>query len=117
MDIKSNSLGTQVNRQEGVKSKERVKEAVVKEEDPEVKAKNADYKVSVSKEASEKKKLMEQILEVVKSTPDVREEKVNKIKEMIKKGQYELDAGKIADGILREAVREKLATDSTKMME
>ncbi|MFZ9518991.1 MAG: flagellar biosynthesis anti-sigma factor FlgM [Silvanigrellaceae bacterium] len=49
--------------------------------------------------------------QVVDSTPDVREDKVAKFKSMIERGEYKPDAGKIADGILSEALRDELSKD------
>lgn len=49
--------------------------------------------------------------QVVDQTPDVREDKVAKFKSMIERGEYKPDAGKIADGILAEAVRDELSKD------
>ncbi len=37
---------------------------------------------------------------IAKSTPDVRENKVNEIQELIKSGNYQVDLSKIADKIL-----------------
>ncbi len=37
---------------------------------------------------------------VAKNTPDIRENKVNEIKELIKSGKYEIDFSKIADKML-----------------
>lgn len=49
--------------------------------------------------------------QVVDSTPDVREDKVAKFKSMIERGEYKPDAGKIADSILAEAIRDELSKD------
>lgn len=49
--------------------------------------------------------------QVVESTPDVREDKVAKFKSMIERGEYKPDAGKIADGILSEAIRDELSKE------
>lgn len=49
--------------------------------------------------------------QVVDSTPDVREDKVAKFKSMIERGEYKPDAGKIADGILSEAIRDELSKE------
>lgn len=52
---------------------------------------------------------MAQAKKIVDETPDVREDKVAHFKELIAKGEYKADAGKIADGILSEAIREELS--------
>ena len=49
--------------------------------------------------------------QVVDSTPDIREDKVAKFKSMIERGEYKPDAGKIADGILAEAIRDELSKE------
>lgn len=46
---------------------------------------------------------------VVDETPDVREDKVAKFKDLIAKGEYKPDAAKITTGIVKEAVRDELA--------
>jgi negative regulator of flagellin synthesis FlgM len=48
---------------------------------------------------------------VVENTPDVREDKVAFFRKAIESGEYKADAGKIADGILNEAIRDELAKD------
>ncbi|BBH52354.1 flagellar biosynthesis anti-sigma factor FlgM [Fluviispira sanaruensis] len=48
---------------------------------------------------------------IAEDTPDVREDKVAQFKEQINKGEYKPDSGKIADGILREAIRDEIAKD------
>ncbi|MBM3380984.1 MAG: flagellar biosynthesis anti-sigma factor FlgM [Betaproteobacteria bacterium] len=49
--------------------------------------------------------------QVVENTPDIREDKVAKFKAMIERGEYKPDAGKIADSILAEAMRDELSKD------
>lgn len=46
---------------------------------------------------------------VAEATPEVREDKVAKYKDLIAKGEYKADSGKIADGILREAIKDDLS--------
>jgi negative regulator of flagellin synthesis FlgM len=45
----------------------------------------------------------------VRDTPDVREDKVEHFRRAIQSGEYKPDAGKIADGIAREAIRDELS--------
>ncbi len=68
-----------------------------------------DWSVSLSPQAKEKAEARSRALEIAKNTPDVRAERVAQLKEQIKSGQYKLDSGNIADGILREAVRDEIA--------
>ena len=46
---------------------------------------------------------------IAKSTPDMREDRISELKAKIANGSYEVDSGKIADGMMREAVIEHLA--------
>jgi len=65
--------------------------------------------VSVSDQGRELSEARRKAFEIAKSTPDVREDRVAELKARIADGKYEVDSGKIADGMLREAVKEKLA--------
>jgi negative regulator of flagellin synthesis FlgM len=47
----------------------------------------------------------------VRETPDVREDKVEHYKKLIQNGEYKVDAGKVADGIAREAIRDDLSSE------
>lgn len=58
---------------------------------------------------SAKAKEMSKAMNAVKNAPDVREDKVEKYKAMIASGEYKPDAGKIADGIAKEALRDEVA--------
>lgn len=53
---------------------------------------------------SPRAKEMSMARKIAEDTPDINEEKVSKYKEMIAKGEYKPDAGRIADGIAREAL-------------
>ncbi|NBO39248.1 flagellar biosynthesis anti-sigma factor FlgM [bacterium] len=70
-------------------------------------AQQAAANVQISPRAKE----MNLARQVIDSTPDVREDKVAKFKSMIERGEYKPDAGKIADGILGEAIRDELSKD------
>lgn len=60
-----------------------------------------------SKEIAESHK---KALEIARNTPDVREDRVADIKKRIADGTYQVDSGKVADGMMREAILEHLAT-------
>ena len=62
--------------------------------------------VSISPRAKE----MAAANRIVRDTPDVREDKVEHFKKLIKDGEYKPDAGKIADGIAREAIKDDLSS-------
>ncbi len=54
------------------------------------------------REAGGKARLIEKAREVVYQTPEVRPEKVARLKEAIERGAYEIDTEKLADIILKE---------------
>ena len=58
---------------------------------------------------SPRAKEMSMARKIAEETPDVNEEKVAKYKELIAKGEYKPDAGKIADGIAKEALLDEHA--------
>lgn len=70
-------------------------------------AQSGAAEVSISSRAKE----MAAANRVVRETPDVREDKVEHFKKLIANGDYKPDAGKIADGIAREAIRDELSQD------
>jgi negative regulator of flagellin synthesis FlgM len=65
--------------------------------------------VTISKEAKARSEAQQKALEIARGTPDVREDRVKALKAQIDAGTYQVDSGKIADGMLREAIREHLA--------
>ncbi|MBI2601598.1 MAG: flagellar biosynthesis anti-sigma factor FlgM [Deltaproteobacteria bacterium] len=69
-----------------------------------------DYDVNLSQGSKELTQAYEKAFAIAKNTPDVREDKVKELKEKISKGLYRIDSGAVADGILKEAVRDRLAT-------
>lgn len=50
---------------------------------------------------------MQEVKAALKDVKEVREEKVERIKKEIREGTYRIDAGKIADGILKERLLDK----------
>ena len=71
---------------------------------------NKNYGVELSDRARSRAVDQTKAFEIAKNTPDVREDRVAAIKAKIAAGTYEVDSGKIADGMLREAMMEHLAT-------
>lgn len=91
---------------------------------------NADSVRSVStKEASEAKansaKLMQEssqvslsdkaknyakIQKIVEQTPDVREDKIEHFRNLIKSGSYKVDTEKLADAIIEETIKNEVST-------
>lgn len=68
-----------------------------------------DFGVQLSDSGKKRAEEQKKAFEIAKNTPDVREDKVAAIKAKIQAGTYEVDSGKIADGMLREAIMEHLA--------
>ena len=68
-----------------------------------------DFNVSLSPKSREIAEARKLALGIAKNTPDIREDKVEEFKRRIDSGEYKADAGNIADGMLREAVRDELA--------
>jgi flagellar biosynthesis anti-sigma factor FlgM len=49
-----------------------------------------------------------QILQILEEFPDVRQDKVEKLRRQIEQGRYKVDAGRIADRMLEEALKDIL---------
>lgn len=69
----------------------------------------ADFNVNLSSKAKEMAEARKKAMEIAKSTSDIREDKVADLKRRIDAGEYKPDAGRIADGMMREAIRDELA--------
>lgn len=67
--------------------------------------------VKISPDAKERAEAQQKALKIARDTPDVREDRVAELKKQIQAGTYQIDSGKIADGMLREAIKDHLATD------
>jgi negative regulator of flagellin synthesis FlgM len=72
---------------------------------------NQNYGVELSDRGRTRSAEQKRSFDIAKNTPDVREDRVADIKARMKAGTYEVDSGKIADGMVREAIMEHLATD------
>jgi flagellar biosynthesis anti-sigma factor FlgM len=70
------------------------------------------WDLSLSPQAREKAESFKKALDIARTTPDVREDRVADIKKRIKDGTYKVDSGKVADGMLLEAIRDKVAEDN-----
>lgn len=70
---------------------------------------NKNYGVELSDKAKTRASEQKKAFDIAKNTPDVREDRVAEIKAKLQAGTYEVDSGKIADGMLREAFMEHLA--------
>lgn len=65
--------------------------------------------VSISHSARNRAEAAQKAFNIAKNTPDVREDRVAMLKKQIEDGTYKADSGKIADGMLREAILDHLA--------
>lgn len=68
-----------------------------------------NYDVNISNDAKTRAQAFQKAFDIAKSTPDIREDRVKDLKERIQNGTYQIDAGQIADAMLREAAKEHLA--------
>lgn len=71
-----------------------------------------DFAVNLSEQAKDLAVSRQKALEIARATHPVREDRVAELKQKIQSGEYKVDAGRIADGMLAEAIRDKLAEDS-----
>jgi len=55
-----------------------------------------------------KEECMLQLLQVVREIPEIRQEKVKKLKDRIGQGRYKVDADALAERMLEEALAEAL---------
>lgn len=70
--------------------------------------------VALSPQARELSDARKKAFDIAKATPDIREDRVAELKRQIQSGTYQVDPGKIADGIAREALLEYLAESDGK---
>ncbi|MBN1828884.1 MAG: flagellar biosynthesis anti-sigma factor FlgM [Deltaproteobacteria bacterium] len=66
---------------------------------------NPEEKVSLSAKAKE----IQSLKKAIESLPDVREEKVQELKEQIEQGSYRVNGEKVAESMLRESILDILA--------
>ena len=65
--------------------------------------------VALSSSAKELAEAHAKALDIALNTPDINEQRVEELKKKIQTGTYKINAAGIADGILKEAVLERLA--------
>lgn len=70
-----------------------------------------DYGLDVSQKAREIAQARAKAVDIARNTPDVREDRVAELKKKIQDGTYQVEPEKIADGMMREALRDQVATD------
>ncbi|MCB9228060.1 MAG: flagellar biosynthesis anti-sigma factor FlgM [Deltaproteobacteria bacterium] len=67
------------------------------------------YQVNISPESVRRQEEQQKAYQIAQDTSPTREDRIEHLKHKISSGNYKIDSGKIADGILREAIREYLA--------
>ena len=72
-------------------------------------SKEKDYNVTLSPLAKELREAHSKAYQIAKNTSPIREDRVKELQEKINAGTYKIDPGQIADGMLREAVKDSLA--------
>jgi flagellar biosynthesis anti-sigma factor FlgM len=75
-------------------------------------AKNAsvsNYKVEISPESQDLSQIRTKVLDAAKNTSPEREERIQALKTKIQAGQYEVQPEQIADGMMREALKDHIA--------
>jgi negative regulator of flagellin synthesis FlgM len=92
--------GTPVHQGQAAKSAQNKASAALKD---------GTFDVEISSKGKERAQSMQKAFDIAKNTPDVREDRVKQLKEQIDNGTYQVDSGNIADGMLREAIKEQLA--------
>jgi flagellar biosynthesis anti-sigma factor FlgM len=73
------------------------------------KANDGDFNVNLSTKSKEMQEARLKALDIARNTPDVREDKIMELKKKIESGEYKVSSENIADGILREAVKDELS--------
>jgi len=68
-----------------------------------------NFDVNISPAARDRAEASAKAFDIARNTPDVREDRVAMLKKQIDEGSYKIDSGKIADGMMREAIRDHLA--------
>jgi flagellar biosynthesis anti-sigma factor FlgM len=72
---------------------------------------SSSYDVAISPKATNLQKQQDMAYELAKNTSPIREEKVQTLKNKISAGEYASDSNQILEGIVREAVRDQLASE------
>ena len=69
-----------------------------------------DWDVQISPEAVELAEARRKAMNVAKQTSPVREDRVADLKRRIADGSYKVESGKIADGMMTEAIKDHVAS-------
>ncbi len=108
----SNKIGPNVST--GLANTGNVQKAKAVQQDADAKklkekSADSDYNVNLSGKAKEMNEARMKAMDIARNTPDVREEKIAELKAKIQNGDYKVSAENIADGMLREAVKDELS--------
>lgn len=89
----------------------KAKGASAAQNNPAAPAKSVETKpnVNISAGARDRTEASARALDIARNTPDIREDRVAMLKKQIEDGSYQIDSGKIADGMMREAILDHLA--------
>ena len=68
-----------------------------------------DYDVQLSPQAREMAGARAKAQKIAQDTSPIREDRVQELKQIIERGEYKVDSEKIADGMLKEAIRDRVA--------
>ncbi|MGY3805235.1 flagellar biosynthesis anti-sigma factor FlgM [Pigmentibacter ruber] len=68
-------------------------------------------KEAANVQISQKAKEMSLAKKIAEESPDIRDDKVAYFKDLIDKGEYKVDSEKVANAMVREAMRDELAKD------
>jgi negative regulator of flagellin synthesis FlgM len=72
---------------------------------------SADFNVNLSERAKDMQEARTKAMDIARNTPDVREDRVADLKKRIETGEYKANAEHIADGMMREAIRDEISKD------
>lgn len=76
-----------------------------------VNSEQKDWDVQISPEAVDRAEARRKAMNAAKQTSPIREDRVADLKKRIADGTYKLDSGKIADGMLTEAIKDHVASN------
>lgn len=107
-DLQTKNLLKNKNAQDVRKNSELVKGETIAQSQ----LRDKSYNVNLSPKSKELQEAHNKAFQIAQGTSPIRENKVAALKEKIKNGTYSIDAGQIADGMLREAVKDQLALKS-----
>lgn len=70
-----------------------------------------DFQLSLSSEALQLAEAREKAMQIAHDTSPIREARISELRDRINSGEYTINPEGIADGMLREAIRDELASN------